>query len=492
MNGLTKGFPLPDFTTYQPPGVYVEEDLSSLVNVIGVRPTVVALVGPAVGYRTYTEALVLTGTVPVQVSNRGVDPTSVVVTAADGSAYDSTTDYAVAVAAGTDGNIATTGDNTLTIARLADSTIPAGGMVYATYRYTDTEYHAPLRVQDFDDVQDAFGPPLDIETGEIISPLSFAAKVAIENGARNLILVPTTGGSQTATRAELSAAYNKLKGMPDVNVVVPLAAGITGTQAEPGDVLSVATDLRTHVETQAQDGQFRVGIVGFESTATLDPVQAIDAFRSSRVVFAWPNRLFYYHGYRNVTVEVAGYYLAAAYAGRLASLPVQMPLTKKEIVGFTGFPSAITQQMTNSVKNSWSDAGIAVTEQNRAGRLVVRHGTTTNRTNVQTRELSLVRAKDALINLLYETVDSSSLVGGYIDETTPTAVLGVITGVLESAKNSDVIVDYTGLKIRQLTTDPSVMEVKFQYRPAYPLNYVVISFSIDTTTGATNVVDAAA
>lgn len=483
--------PLPDFTTYQPPGVYVEEDLSSLVNVIGVRPTVVAIVGPGVGYRTATETMTLTGTTPVEISNPGVNPTSVVLTAADGTVYALTDDYTVSSAAGPDGNILTTTDNTVSVTRVATGAIADGALVYVSYRYTDAQYHAPLRVQDFDDVQDAYGPPVDMETGAILSPLSFAAKIAMENGARHLVLVPTTGEADEATRAELTAAYAKLEAVADVNVIVPLPVAITGSTAEPGDTTNVGTDLKAHCESLANDGVFRVGILGLESTATVDPATAIDSYRSSRVVLAWPNRLFYYHGYRNVSVEVAGYYLAAAYAGRIAAQPVQTPLTKKEITGFSGFPAATAAAMTLSQKNSWSETGIAVTEVNRAGRMVVRHGTTTNRTNVQTRELSLVRAKDALVNLLYETMESSELVGGYIDADTPSVVTGVIEGVLESAKGSDLIVDYTGLKIRQLLGDPSVMEVKFQYRPAYPLNYIVISFSIDTSTGESTVLDVA-
>jgi hypothetical protein len=175
----------------------------------------------------------------------------------------------------------------------------------------------------------------------------------------------------------------------------------------------------------------------------------------------------------------------------MASLPVQMPLTKKQINGFSGFPSSVAKTMTVSQKNTWSEAGVAVTELTRDGRLTVRHGTTTNRTNVQTRELSLVRAKDALVNLIQETLDASELVGTYIDDDTALRVKSVIEGVLESAKGSEVIIDYTNLKIRQLAGDPSVMEVKFQYKPAYPLNYIVISFSIDTSTGETSILDVA-
>ena len=481
---------MPDFTTYQPPGVYIQEDLSSLVSVIGVRPTVVALVGPSVGYRKHTEAIILSATTPTALSRLGVNPASIAVKAADGTTYVSTTDYTTTVAAGADGDVAKTQDNTTSVARAAGGAIADGALVYVSYEYTDADYHDPLRASDFDDVQDAFGPPIDLDTGAIISPLSFAAKIAFENGASQVVLVATTG-TATTTRTELTAAYDKLAALYDVNVVVPLPVGIVGNVAAPGDSYTLGSDLLTHLTTSANNGVFRVGILGYDKDTTVDPVDAVANFRSSRMVMAWPNRLHYYHGYKNLTVEVSGYYLAAAYAGRLASLPVQMPLTKKQVNGFSGFPSSVAGAMTMATKNTWSDQGLAVTELTRDGRLVVRHGTTTDRSNVQTRELSLVRAKDALVNLLQETVDSAGLVGTYIDEETPARILGVIEGVLESARLSDVIIAYTNLKIRQVATDPSVMEVKFQYKPAYPLNYITISFSIDPSTGETSILDVA-
>ena len=47
---------MPDFVNqYLPPGVYVEEETTSLVNVVGSAPASPGIYGPAVGYRTYTE-----------------------------------------------------------------------------------------------------------------------------------------------------------------------------------------------------------------------------------------------------------------------------------------------------------------------------------------------------------------------------------------------------------------------------------------------------
>lgn len=485
----------PDFSQYQPPGVYVEEETTPLVSVVGVSPTVVAIVGPSVGYRVHTQAVTLTGTTPATLDKLGINPsTGFSVAAADGTVYPSGK-YATVAGAGADTEIGTTTDNSLTIARVVTGTadIPDGGTVYVTYRYSDATFFSPLRVTDFDDVKDAFGEPLNLVTGEVTSPLSLAAKIAFENGAGQLVLVATDDAAASATtRANLAEAMAKLESIYDVNVVVPLTVGLTGTTSSAGDTENVANDLKSHVESQSALNSFRVGIIGFERTVTRAPETIAAAARSARLTLAWPNRLSYYNGATNTMIEVAGYYLAAAYAGRMASLTVQTPLTKKQIRGFAGLPASMAQGMTITTKNTWSAAGVAVTEVSRDGRLVIRHGTTTNPETINTREMSLVRAKDALINLIQMTSERTDMIGSPIDDTTAIRVKGVIQGCLETALNTGIVVGYNNLKVRQTPADPSVIEVKFQYRPAYPLNYIIVSFSINTTTGETNVIELAA
>lgn len=476
---------MPDFTKFQPPGVYVEEENTPLVSVTGAQPTVAALVGPARGYRPNTEAKVLTGTTPVVLSKLGIDQASVRVAAADGTVFPSSA-YSLTVGAGADSQAGTTQDNTLSIARNGTA-IPDGSTVYVTYNYTDANYYGPQRFNDFDDVKDVYGEPFDITTGAILSPLSFAAKIAFENGAANLVLVATAGSATAVTRAQLSTALASLSALSDVEVVVPLPVGLTGTPALPGDTINVANDLKSHVETAALNGLRRVGIIGYETTSTQDPSVVVASFRSPRVVMAWPNRLNYFNGYANADVEVAGYYLAAAYAGMLSNLPVQMSLTKKQVRSFSGIPAPVLQTMTMATKNGWSDAGVAVTELAKDGRLLVRFGTTTQRDTTLTRELSIVRAKDSLVNLIDDTMERANLIGTPIDIDTPLRIKGVIQGCLETAKNTGLIQDYKSLKVRPSPSgDPSVIEVKFQYKPSYALNYVVITFSVDTSTGQTD------
>jgi hypothetical protein len=43
-------------------------------------------------------------------------------------------------------------------------------------------------------------------------------------------------------------------------------------------------------------------------------------------------------------------------------------------------------------------------------------------------------------------------------------------------------VDYANVQVRQLA-QPTTIEVRFNYRPAFPINYINIVFGIDLTTG---------
>lgn len=471
-----------DFTAYQPPGLYTEEEAGPLAGVVGITPTVVALVGPSVGYRTFTESVVLSDTDTVRLSKLGIDTDTLVVESQAGVAYTVDTDYEVTVGDGLDADDATTRDNTTDIARVGDGAITDGELVRVSYNYTDDAYFEPLRTTNFDDVRTVYGEPFDPATGAIVSPLSFAAKVALDNGANQIVLV-ATDGSAAVTRTDLSDAYELLTTIEDVSIVVPLPVTITGTPEANGDVVNVATDLQAHVEEASAGGAYRIGIIGHERTSTVDPADIAPAVASERVVLAYPNSMLYFNSISQQTMEVSGYYLAAALAGRLASQEEQVPLTKKLVSGFVGIPASVGRTMTFAQRNTWSDAGVCVVESDRTARLLVRHGVTTNRTTITKREISLVRAKDTMIGLISETLVRSDLIGNPIVAETPLRIKGVVEGVLQTCMTAGLIFGYDGLQARIRSLDPSVIEVRFAYKPSYPLNYIVVVFRVDTTVG---------
>lgn len=478
---------MPDFSvSYLPPGIYVESSDSPIVAVVGAAPTVVALLGPSIGYRVHSEQVVLTSTTAVALAKLGIDPDNgFEVRLADGTLVPSG-DYTLVPAAGVDADIDETEDNLLTIARTGGSGISSGATVYLTYRYTDMAFRQPQTFTDYDDVKDFFGEPFDTVTGDITSPLSLAAKFSMENGARRIVLVSTEDDATLASRAGLDAAHDKLAGLFDVNVVVPLPVGLVGTEVAPADVLNVGTDLASGVEDTSDDADaiFRIGILGYETGVTVEPGSIAAAVSSRRVVYLAPHAFNYYNGALNQTVRLGGYYLAAAVGGLLASQEPQESLTQKQVRSFSGIPSDLQAVMTTSVKNAWAAAGVAVVEVDRSGRLVVRHGLTTDMTSIVTREVSLVRGRDAMVQSLDTSFRFSGLIGSPIDSETALRVKNLAAGALEALKAAGTIFEYRNLKVRQTSADPSVIEIKYEYSPTFPLNYIVIAYTLNVNTAS--------
>jgi hypothetical protein len=467
-----------DTSIYQPPGIFIGQEQAPIVGNIGLAPNLLAIVGPSVGYRTQVESITLPGTTDVALSRAGIDEDTITVTDQTGAPFDVDVDYEVTVTGS--GATATT-----EVTRLTDGDIEDGESIRVTYQYTDSAYFEPLRVSAFGTVRDSFGSPIDPSSGAITSPLSFAAKIAFDNGASEMVLLATEGTPTLVTRTEISDAYPLIETLIDVGIVVPLPVGITGTSETPGDTKNIATDLANHVDAASAGGDRRVGIVGLDKAAAIPPNEVAAAVGSQRVSVVHPNVMQWYNGFANQTVEVSGYYLAAAAAGRMAALPIPEALTKKRIFGFTGVPPSVLSTMTKTTKDAWSRGGVSVLEPDRQNRLSFRHFLSTNMQSVLTREVSVTRARDEMMRLITGAVEGAELIGTPIVADTPLRVQSVVDGALQTAVSgsSPLIVDYTGLTARIAQIDPSVIEVRFSYRPAYPLNYISIVFTIDTTSG---------
>lgn len=470
-----------DFTTYQPPDIYIEQERVSLVNVVGVDPSVVGIVGPSIGHRTAIESVEMTGVTDHLLTELGIDVNTLVVRDGAGTTLAITTDYTVDTAPGADSG--SSADNTTTITRVDGGSISDGEVVTVSYEYTDENFISPQRFGRYEDVVDFFGPAMDLTTGAITSPLTLAAQIAFVNGANEVVLVHVGDDAAEVSSAELTAGLGSLDSFFDVDIIVALPVGITGDSEDFGDVTAAVTALENSLINAENERVYRVGIMGLDTTATVGLDEVSDTVSHERLILAGPSRMLYYNGLLNRDVEVAGYYLAAAYAGILVRQGVEQPLTKKLVRGFSGIPGKVFQTMTASYKNSLSEAGVAVTELTRDGRLVVRHGVTTDTSDILHREISLVRTRDALVNLMRETMESTGLIGGVVDDETLARVKSTIDGCLMAAKNGRIIRGYTQPVVRQQTGNPTIIEVKFQYDPLYPMNYIVISFSINTTTG---------
>lgn len=467
--------------SYQPPGVYVTAQIPQSVQASTVANTAVALVGPTRGYATNTDTVVLSGTAQ-PLSKYGINASTITVTDSYGNAIP-TANYTLSPLSGQQ-------SPTQQVTIVQAGTPPTTGTwtsfsqpVYVSYQYTDAAFSNPQTFTSYNAIQAYYGPAYTA-TGTLNSPITLAAQLLYSNGNPTTVCVPTADTSPTATtQANLKAAYSLLAANTSIGLVVPLPVGIT-TQAT---LQGCMQDLAAHCEGLASQQIYRIGIFGYDSTVALSTFAPNALISGSgadpRVVLAFPNQMSLYYQPTNTNLTVSGYYLAAAYAGVLASGPVQQGLTRRVVNGFAGISSALQPSMTKLSKNSWSSGGVAVAEISSTGSLVCRQGVTTSTSSVINQEISLVRSADSMMSSLQTTILNTGLIGSPTTTNTPSLIQQASQSCLDLLTANGTIVGYSSLSVSVQSFNPTVITVSFQYQPAYPLNYVSVSFGVDASTG---------
>lgn len=473
---------------YVPPGVYVSADTSSVSGAVGVSPTVVCLVGPGLGFQTFTENITFPNTSStITLTQQGIQQSSIVVS--NGSTtYALGTDY---TKASTD---ASQPDAVTTVSIVSTGTIPAGVPVSVSYNYANANYFGLNQFGDFASLINVYGTPFDPNTGAVQSEISLAAQIAFENGANQIFTVTLSGLGSLSD--QYNAAYALTATNFDIDLIVPVFG--TSTIADDTAFTPYVSGLSAHLQTTDSGGYPRTALVGlpetFSTAVTPDTLASMFSYR--RVVLVWPNQYNYFNSILNTTILVGGSYAAAAAAGVLANQPINTGLTRRQIRSLSSISAASLLTETDTNKNLWSSKGVAVIEPNRSKQMVFRHGTTTDPSSVTNRELSIVRCQDALFTLVQQSLDQAALIGTPITSGTPLAVKGIISGALETALTSDTIQGYANVAVRQQSLpngDPTVIECTFSYQPTYPLNYITVKFTLDLSTGnITTSTDAAA
>ena len=454
---------------YENPGIRVEaEDTPVLSPSTVVPPVLVALVGKTANRRSYTEVVQLENEDEVRLSRLGIDLDLITVeNRFTGEAYSVGDDFDITQEEDDDGYYETY------ISRIEEGEIPDGEFVTVSYEYRDPDFLEPRRVADYDDIRDAYGRPFDDE-GEIYSELSLAARLFFQNGPSEVYAVPVDDKEGDADQLDAwEDALDRLADIEDVDVVVP----ISGNEA-------VHDKVELHVNSASNNrNRHRRAILGRDGTTGAvsrdDLVQKANVYSNQRLSLIDPTKFKILNDRTDEDMNVGAQYAAAAIAGRMASQDVQEPLTRKSISGFRKVGESRTESdMLSSQRN-----GLMVVWQKRNGQIIVRHGLTTDTTNIFNQELSVMMGRDRLTNLFENMLDQQGLIGSPITENTPETVVGGVTGVLEEAVEDGLIYSYDGVKFRIPSSRPTVIQVKFQYQPTMPLNYVEVSFAIDTQSG---------
>ena len=490
---------------YRQPGVNVSETVTPQISPLVAAPADVCIVGRARGYQTKTDQFPLVGTTPIALPGL---PVGAVVTAVDsvkdaldpskgqatGAGYTVTTDYTISTANGT-------------VTRVGAGAIADGAIVNVTYRYVASDYWDAIRLYDMAAVEERFGPSVNATGNAISSNLSYAAAIAFENGAPSVVCQPifkrATPGDPTTAKQDVddttAAAVSTwtdtlfaLRDIEDINILVPVVG-----QSLPnvGDAtwLSIAQTFQDHIQYMKTNDQQMIVILGEDSSASATVAQKATLRTHAQTlagryggavaentVMVSPSKFGRAFPAYGVTNFVGGQFVSAAIAGMIASRPVSASLTRKTVSGFTSV-APWTSGLSLQDQDTDASNGLMVISQNR-GLIRVRHSITLATDTSARRELSVVRAKHRLIESVKDTLESQIIGNLIADENAPFVVASAVEGVLASLLQERDIVDYGPPSARLMSLEPTTIQVKFSYRPAFPVNYIDVSFSLDLTT----------
>jgi hypothetical protein len=468
-----------DFSTYKPPGVYVNPVPGPQLAVASSLPTAVGLFGMSVGYRQYIESLVINpdtnSTTPAinrTLSNQGIHTSTIKVTNPNsGAQYALGTDYTVVNVGGTTG----TSNALYTISRVIDGGhITQGSTVQVSYQFTNPAYFNPTLFYTYRDIVTAYGVPYNLTTGAIQSELTLAAQFAILNGAYRLVCAavnPVTPGAPTV------GDYNNALANLANNGLVAIVVCCNGSM-QPIQQL-----VQEHVDQQSRFRFERRAILGMDGTGTPVPsTQRINnamELSDQRVMLLSPASFTYFSTEINQTVTVGGQYMAASLAGMATNMSWAQPLTHKLPTGWIDVPEVEPE----SQKDLETENGLCVIEKTRRLQIWVRHGVTTDNIDMEHREWSIIGQQDAMVYRLRDYLENANLIGQPIYDYTLVNVKSSAEAALQSLIRDGLLVDYYGLEARQLLTNPDVIEVSYSWLPAFPLNYIVVTFNISLTSG---------
>lgn len=518
---------------YVPPGVNIEELYSPSVNPLLAVNAQLCFIGLAQGYE------VASATVNMATDR---DPTThnITITAPSGTVFspvsgsqafvsvinfnapnagsndDGSYKQTTSIAATTDFTATVAGDKkTITIIPTTgtDSPTPGSGKmnltsgyIIFTYRFVAQDYYLATRYDNSAAIEARYGPAFD--TNGIVTPISAAAIVAFENGAGSIVVQPTYtlttptdynsvrnqptigGGGTYFDSATWVQTLTGIRDIEDINVIVPVVGQSQGFTDD--QTMAVFGSVQDHVQFMATQGQLIIGVFGEDSSADSTKATAstlrthagllrtrLGGQVAEQTVVVSPSRFKRRSSQvANTDLIIGGQYAAAAVAGMLANRPTTQPLTRKGVAGFSG----VADPRDKSAKDADAANGLLVIEQ-RGLAIQVRHGLTVDTSGTARRELSVVRAKHRMIESITDTLETQVIGTVPADGNASLVVKQAVMGVLEYMRSNRLLVDYNGVQTRVLTNDPTTVECRFSYRPAFPLNYINILFSLDLSSG---------
>ena len=353
---------------------------------------------------------------------------------------------------------------------------PAVGQVYyVDYTYTKQDFTPKLFFK-LADVTREYGPVSPD------NPLSLAAYFAFLQGC------PVVGTLQVRKQTGYSdASQNDYLSAIDASSGASLPGGIKPRLILP--VTPATTQLLSYtaincdVQSSARYQSERTAIFGCASGTLPQTVRSMARGTGSmRVRIVYPDvTTFSLTDAYGVSREylVDGRYLAIS-LGALTFSPlndVATPWENKRVVGFTALGRILDTVQMNQIAQD----GVTVLESN-APFIKVRHGLTTNMTNVLTKTPTVIQIADEMQIRTRDTLQP--FVGVKYLPALFSQMEGRLNMMFKRAVAEQLITSYTGISVTADPSDPTGALVEGYFVPVFPLIYIKVQFFLRSQSSA--------
>jgi hypothetical protein len=359
--------------------------------------------------------------------------------------------------------------NTATIATYNKSgNEPAvGDMYYVTFDKAKTDYTTKF-LTNMRDVVKYFGP-IDIN-----NKLTIAANLAFINGARAVAMkqIQRVSGGTDASVQDYIDGIDAF-GEPLPNGLRPSMMQPLSTDPQVLGYLKNSNAIQCNIRNRNE----RTSVVGFPVGTLSDAViQQCKSLASEKVTAVYPDGAIIgivdAYGYE-VEYIVDGSLIAAAVAGRDIS-PVNdiaTPLTNATITGF----KRLYRRLDNVTASLVANSGCTVLEEQTPVIRILMYLTTDMSTSL-TRDPRIVEVKHSIQQGIRSALQQ--YIGVKNLPKMQTQIRDTVGSYFKQLKQNEIIVDFTGIRVSQNTSDPSTVDVEAYYSPVFPLNWIMVTLNL--------------
>ena len=349
-----------------------------------------------------------------------------------------------------------------------------GDLYYVTYEYTKQDFDAKVftKLQSVVNAYGSLNPNNPASLGGYLTLLNGAVVLAVKQ-------VPKDSDSDSDGVLDSASYTNWITAVDDIEGTLPGGAYPNILIPMKGDSLDLFNYLARHCDIQSsiRYRAERTCLGGFGAgTQSQTAGTWAQAVARTRLRLVYPDIATLSMARADGTTDsylIDGTYLACALAGNraAASIDVATPWTNARLFGF----DTLGRTQDAVEKNQTAVKGLTVIEQ--AGAVLkVRHGLTTDMSNVLTKTPTVVTTADEVQRQARATLDR--FIGLKFLAGVTSQIESQLSLTLKSMVALQIIAAYTGVTAGVSEDDPTVAEVEAFYQPIFPLLYIVITFNL--------------